>query len=131
MSDVVAIVIVSHSRHIAIGIREMIHQIAGEVQVELASGTEGEQIGTNINRVHEALDRIDKRKEVLIFYDIGSAKMNAEFAIEMYGRSNAYIMDVPLVEGAYIAAVKASIGKSAKEIHEKLSKTFMKFLKQI
>lgn len=131
MNNYVSIVIVSHSEKIAVGIKDMIQQIAKDITVEAAGGTDDGQIGTNLNKINEAIEKAYTPKGVLVFYDMGSAKMNAQFALELKNRNNIHIIDVPLVEGAYIAAVKASIGKSALEIKENLLKYFPNFFQNV
>jgi len=131
MNEFVSIVIVSHSEKIALGIKEMIEQIADQITVEVAGGTESGQIGTNLTKINQAIERAASSKGVLMFYDMGSAKMNAQFAMEISEHKNVEIVDVPLVEGAYIAAVKASIGKSAVEIKQKLHEFFPDFFQHV
>lgn len=131
MNNYVSIVIVSHSEKIATGIKDMIEQIAENVTVEIAGGTNDGEIGTNLNKINEAVEKAYSPKGVLVFYDMGSAKMNAQFALELNNRENIYIIDVPLVEGAYIAAVKASIGKSVLEIKENLLEYFQNFFQNV
>lgn len=131
MNNYVSIVIVSHIEKIATGIKDMIEQIAENVTVEIAGGTNDGEIGTNLNKINEAVEKAYSPKGVLVFYDMGSAKMNAQFALELNNRENIYIIDVPLVEGAYIAAVKASIGKSVLEIKENLLEYFQNFFQNV
>lgn len=131
MNDLVTIVIVSHSEKIAKGIKEMIEQITDQIIVEVAGGTDDGDIGTSLPKINKAIQRATSASGTLIFYDMGSAKMNVQFAVEMNAYENIEIVDAPLVEGAYIAAVKASIGKSAKEIKQKLHQFFPNFLQSV
>src|SRR5699024_8424902 len=131
MVEYVSIVVVSHTEKIALGIQEMIGQIAEEIVVEVAGGTNDGTVGTSLEKITCAIDRAASSKGVLVFYDMGSAKMNAQFAIEMGEYVDVEIVDAPLVEGAYIAAVKASIGKSASEMKRKLHTFFQDFLKHV
>lgn len=131
MNEYVSIVIVSHSEKIAQGIQEMIGQIADQITVEIAGGTDDDGIGTSMNKINDAIKRASSAKGILVFYDMGSAKMNVQFAVEMSNYQNIEIVDAPLVEGAYIAAVKASIGKSAPEIKGKLHEFFPNFFQNV
>ncbi|MED4985204.1 dihydroxyacetone kinase, partial [Geobacillus stearothermophilus] len=72
---------------------------------------------TNAFRIKEAIESVYSEKGVVILFDLGSALMNAELAIEMLEKTDHIaIADAPLVEGAYIAAVEAGLGKSLDEI---------------
>jgi len=53
--------------------------------------------------------------------DLGSAVMSAELAVEMLPPERAaqvLLSNAPLVEGAVVAAVEASIGRSLAEANE-------------
>lgn len=126
MDEYTSIIIVSHSEKVAQGIQELIAQIAGNIVVEVAGGTDTGEIGTSVKKITRAIERAESPKGTLLFYDIGSAKMNAEFTLEMKEYDDVNIIDAPLVEGAYVAAVKASIGKSAEEIKQNLQALFPK-----
>lgn len=131
MDQFVSVVIVSHSEKIALGMKQLIQQITGEITVEVAGGTEDGTIGTSLEKIEQALERASSSKGTLLFYDMGSAKMNAQFALETSENRNVEIIDAPLVEGAYIAAVKASIGKSAVEIKQTLEDFFPSFIQNV
>ena len=131
MNKLASIVIVSHSELIAKGIKEMIAQISGDIVVEVAGGTSSGEIGTSLNKITKAIENASSEKGVVIFYDIGSAKMNVQLALEVNTYENVEIIDAPLVEGAYIAAVKASIGKSAQDIKRNIEDDFPNFFKNV
>lgn len=131
MDEYVSIVIVSHSEQLAVGVKEIISQIASEVIVEVAGGSDDGQIGTSLAKITAAIDRASSSQGTLIFYDMGSAKMNAQFAIETNNYEGLEIIDAPLVEGAYVAAVKASIGKTRLEIKEQLNEFFPNFFHDV
>lgn len=131
MNDLVSIVIVTHSEKVAVGIKEMIGQIAEQIVVEVAGGTDDGDIGTSLGKINDAIERAASPNGTLIFYDMGSAKMNVQFALEVGSFAHVEIVDAPLVEGAYIAAVKASIGKSATEIKQKLHEFFPNFFQHV
>lgn len=131
MNKLASIVIVSHSELIAKGIKEMIAQISDDIVVEVAGGTSSGEIGTSLNKITKAIENASSEKGVVIFYDIGSAKMNVQLALEVNTYENVEIIDAPLVEGAYIAAVKASIGKSAQDIKRNIEDDFPNFFKNV
>ncbi|SDK02099.1 dihydroxyacetone kinase phosphoryl donor subunit DhaM [Sediminibacillus albus] len=120
----VGVVLISHSPKIVEGIKEIIRQVNKDVPIALAGGTDEGEIGTNIDKIITAIEEADSGKGVLLFFDIGSAKMNAEMAVEMSEHEQVKIAEAPLVEGAYVAAVEAGIGKSMEEILQTLHKNF-------
>lgn len=120
----VGLVLVSHSRKIAEGLQELIGQVITDIPVEIAGGTEDNEIGTSIDRITAAVEKADQGAGVLVFYDLGSAKMNAEMAAEMLDSIQTIVMETPLVESAYVAAVEANMGKSLEEIRKAVAKEF-------
>ena len=119
----VGIVLISHSPKIVEGVKELIRQIIHDVPIELAGGTEENEIGTSMAKIADAIKAADKGKGVILFYDIGSAKMNAEMAIEIT-EMKAVLIEAPLVEGSYVAAVESGMGKSLEEVINAVEKAF-------
>lgn len=122
--DRVGIVLISHSSKIAEGLKELISQVITNIPVITAGGTEENDIGTSIDKIMEAIHRADYGKGVILFYDIGSAKMNAEMAIEMAEHAEVMLSEAPLVEGAYVGAVESGMGKSLQEVYDAVEKAF-------
>lgn len=119
----VGIVIVSHSNKIAEGIKELAAQMAFNVLIEAAGGTADGRIGTDVEKIINAINTVYSEDGVLILFDLGSALMNAEMAkecIDMDKRDKVKIVDCALVEGAISAAVEADIGNSLDEIQHTL-----------
>ncbi|WP_315079142.1 dihydroxyacetone kinase phosphoryl donor subunit DhaM [uncultured Clostridium sp.] len=119
----VGIVIVSHSNFIAKGVRDVALQMAPEVSIVDAGGTNDGRIGTDISKITSAIESVYSDSGVLVLFDLGSAFMNTEMAIEFLDdniRGKVEIVDAPLVEGAITAAVEASMDKSLSEIKEVL-----------
>ncbi|KHE67790.1 dihydroxyacetone kinase phosphoryl donor subunit DhaM [Halobacillus sp. BBL2006] len=120
-----AIVLVSHSEKVTEGIQLLLEQVVGEVSIQTAGGNEDGGIGTSLERIQDAIQNVGDGGAV-VFYDLGSAKMNAEMAIEMLELENVHLSNAPILEGAYLAAVEASVGKSVEEILGSLEKEFGK-----
>ncbi|MFB5661827.1 dihydroxyacetone kinase phosphoryl donor subunit DhaM [Alteribacillus sp. HJP-4] len=115
----VGIVIVSHSSQLAAGVAELISQTKkNDVMVIPAGGTEDDEIGTSAEKVQKAIKEADAGAGVIILFDLGSAFMNTELAIELLGDENieTAIADAPIVEGSYIAAVESGMGKSLSDV---------------
>ncbi|MUK87659.1 PTS-dependent dihydroxyacetone kinase phosphotransferase subunit DhaM [Ornithinibacillus sp. L9] len=121
--EYVGIVLISHSSKIVEGLKELIQQVITDVPIEIAGGTDQNEIGTSIEKIISAIDAADQGKGVTVFYDLGSAKMNAEMAIEMVD-GNVRVVEAPLIEGAYVAAVESNMGKNLTEVCEAVEKEF-------
>lgn len=107
----VGLVVVSHSSPLAEGVRELAVQMAPEVRVVPAGGLADGGIGTDFEQVSAALSEADSGSGVVLLYDLGSAQMTAELAVEALADPNsARVGDAPLVEGAVAAAVSAQGG---------------------
>jgi len=96
------IVIVSHVPEIAVGVQRLVQQVAADVSVTIAGGTDEQQVGTSMAKITTAFEE-NTADEILAFYDLGSAKMNLEMAIEMSDKT-VHLYDTALIESAYTAA---------------------------
>jgi PTS hybrid protein len=116
----VSLVVVSHSAKLAEGVVELAGQMThGKVAIVAAGGANDGTLGTSMDRILAALEQVASPDGTLILLDLGSAVMNTEMAVEQFVQSGAYrvtISPAPLVEGAVIAAVEASIGNSLAEV---------------
>lgn len=112
------IIIVSHVHEIAEGIHRLIKEVAGDVDIQVVGGVDDNEIGTSFDTALEAINN-SSAKNLLAFYDLGSAKMNLEMAMEMSDKT-IKIYDVPVVEGAYTAATLLQVGVDQKNIEEQL-----------
>lgn len=121
----VGIVLVSHSDKLVEGLKELVSQMASDVKIGIAGGTDDNRIGTDPMKIMSAIEEVYSEEGVLLFYDLGSALMNAELALDMLDeniKNNVDIVKVSLVEGAFVASINASIGKSKEEIKESIKK---------
>jgi multiphosphoryl transfer protein len=118
----VGIVIVSHSRLLAEGVRELALQMSQEpVRVAVAAGIDAadSSIGTDPIAVQEAIEMVYSEDGVVVLMDLGSAVMSAEMALEFLEseqRKNVYLSAAPLVEGAIAAVVQAATGSSVDQV---------------
>lgn len=114
----VGIVIVSHSAKLAEGIVELAGQMAPEVVIVAAGGLPDGGLGTDYDTVLAALNEADQGAGVVLLYDLGSARMTAELAVEsLDDQDSALLATAPLVEGAVVAAVAAQGGADLTEVH--------------
>lgn len=106
----VGLVLVSHSEKLVQGLAEFLSQIQKEVPIAVAGGTDDGELGTSPFKIKKAIEAVYSDQGVLILFDIGSAAMSIEMAVEMLGNDKKIrVADAPLVEGAYAAAVEASV----------------------
>ncbi|WP_430646509.1 dihydroxyacetone kinase phosphoryl donor subunit DhaM [Agromyces sp. GXS1127] len=111
--DRIGIVVVSHSEQLAAGVVELAHQMAPNVRIEPAGGTDDGRIGTSFERVTAAIGAADTGVGVVVLCDLGSAILTAETAMDFLDddqRERVRIADAPLVEGAVAASVAAESG---------------------
>jgi multiphosphoryl transfer protein len=115
---VIGIVLVSHSAGLAEGVAELARQMGGdEVAIEPAGGLEDGSIGTDAERVRQAIERAMSDDGVLVLMDLGSALMSAEMAVEFLADSGRVeLCEAPLVEGAVAAAAAARTGASLEDV---------------
>ncbi|NIH85060.1 dihydroxyacetone kinase phosphoryl donor subunit DhaM [Amycolatopsis granulosa] len=107
----VGLVLVSHSAKLAEGVAEVAEQMAPDVTIVPAGGMPGGGIGTDYDSVVAAVQRADSGAGVVLLYDLGSAQMTAELAVESLPDPEAVVVaDAPLVEGTVAAAVAAQNG---------------------
>jgi PTS hybrid protein len=117
VSNLVGIVLVSHSLELARGLADLASQVAGaEVRIEPAGGAPGGSLGTNGDSVREAIARADLGDGVVVLADLGSSILTVRHLLE--GKTNGHIrlVDAPFVEGAVAAAVMSSAGQSLEDV---------------
>ncbi|HET9436348.1 MAG TPA: dihydroxyacetone kinase phosphoryl donor subunit DhaM [Candidatus Limnocylindrales bacterium] len=118
----VGLVLVSHSALIADGLRDMVAQVAGpDVPVTTAGGTDDGRLGTSAPRITDAIRAAFDAgaDEAIVLLDLGSAALSLELALEEFDpdvRARIQVSEAPLVEGAILAAVQASIGASVADV---------------
>ena len=114
MSETVSIVIVSHSLDIAKGTADMVRQMVGEeVKVAFCGGNGDGGLGTDVQRIIDAIENAWSPKGVAILVDLGGAETNSEMAVEMLAperRDRVVVCNAPIVEGAVMAAAEAAGG---------------------
>jgi PTS hybrid protein len=101
---------------------ELAAQMAEEVRVLAAGGTDDGEIGTSATKIAAAIEAADSGDGALVLFDLGSALLSARMAIEeLIGdeyRGRVRISEAPLVEGAVIGAVQASTGSSLEKVDQ-------------
>jgi len=114
MEPLVGIVVVSHSAQIAAGTVELARQMAGpDLRIEGTGGIADGSLGTDAAAIMAAIEAADGGAGVLVLVDLGSAVLATQTALELLGEDVAgrvRLSGGPLVEGAVVAALQASIG---------------------
>ena len=126
----VGIVVVSHSQKVAEGAKELALQMAADAKIAAAGGLQDGSIGTDMEKITNAINEVMSDDGVIMLVGRGSAIMTSEMAIEMSDNPEKIkIVDTPVVEGTIFGAVEASIGSSMEQIMDVLAqaKTQPKF----
>ena len=113
------ITLVSHSPKIVAGLSDLLSQVAKDVSITIAGGTEQNDIGTSMDKIMTAFEE-NKADEILAFYDLGSAKMNLEMAQE-FASKKVHLYDVAFIEGSYTAATLLQAGVDLSTIEAQLA----------
>jgi phosphocarrier protein FPr len=112
----VGIVLISHSYELAQGLLYMTQQVVHDrIEIAAAGGVDEYTVGTNAERIYAAIEQVYSADGVLILYDLGSALLSTQLALEMAPlewQQNILVSTAPFVEGAIIAAVEASLERS-------------------
>jgi PTS hybrid protein len=111
----VGLVFVSHSARIAEGLVDLARQMAPDVPLLAAGGTDDGGIGTSFDRITAAIGEADTGDGAVLLCDLGSAILTAETALDFLAdeqRSRILLVDAPLVEGGVAAAVAAQTGEN-------------------
>lgn len=113
----VGLVLVSHSAKLADGLAEVAAQMAPDVPIVPAGGLPDGGIGTDYDRVLAAVEQADHGDGVVLLFDLGSAQMTADLAVEsLADAEKAVVADAPFVEGTVAAAVSAQGGASRVDV---------------
>jgi dihydroxyacetone kinase phosphotransfer subunit len=113
----VGLVLVSHSEDIARGLAQLAQQMAGpDVAIHPAGGLPGGGLGTDDDRVREAIRHANSGDGVVVIGDLGSAILTVRHVLERRVNGNVKLADAPFVEGAVAAAVVASVGADVDQV---------------
>ena len=113
----VNLVIVSHCRRLAEGVKELADSMANSaIKIAAVGGVMNDdgsyRLGTDAIRIGEAVREVWDPDGVLLLVDLGSAVLSAELALDMLPdeiSDRCRISNAPLVEGAVVAALEASV----------------------
>ena len=110
----VGLVLVSHSKNLVAGLAELVGQVAGPgVTIQAVGGAVDGSLGTDADRVLDALRIAAYGPGAVVLMDLGSSVLAVNAALEELSdeqRAWLAVVDAPLVEGAIAAGVLASTG---------------------
>lgn len=116
------LILVSHSLQITDGIKALLEEMVpnenNSFEVLSAGGTEDGEIGTSPTRVLEQIQAAQGER-IYLFTDMGSAVLSSETALDFLDDDNkekVTILESPIVESAYVAAVQTTIGASHNDL---------------
>ncbi|WP_430534385.1 dihydroxyacetone kinase phosphoryl donor subunit DhaM [Listeria rocourtiae] len=118
------IVIISHSADLAYSVHQIIQEVARDVAITHAGGTDDGKIGTSFEKVSTAFET-NEADHIYAFYDLGSAKMNIETIMEISDKE-ILLFDVPILEGAYATAAQLQMDESIAVINKNLETIIVK-----
>jgi len=116
----VGVVVVSHSARLADGVVELARQMCGpDLTLIPVGGAPDGSLGTDADRIRDALVAADGGAGVVVLADLGSAILSTAAALEMVDTGLAariHISGGPIAEGAVLAAVQASMGEPVEAV---------------
>ncbi|MGC9106768.1 MAG: dihydroxyacetone kinase phosphoryl donor subunit DhaM [Infirmifilum sp.] len=118
-----SLVIVSHSKKLAEGLKEILEQVARDVRIVAIGGamasSNSDILGSDPSKIKETFLSLANDDAIFVLCDFGSTVLSVKYAIKMLPEDIAkkiYLLDAPLVEGAYAVAVQISAGSTVEEI---------------
>ena len=124
MKNIYGIVLVSHSESLALGLKQLLDEVAHDVVITTAGGTFDNRIGTSYEKIQEAVDS-NPFSDLLVFYDLGSSKMNLDVVLETCEKK-LHVLDCAMVEGAYVAAAMLGGEQSLEAVMNELKPLMIK-----
>lgn len=124
----VVIILVSHSRKITDGLKEMIEEMTGQhesIRIISAGGTEDGRIGTDPLLIKDVIESNTDADSIYLFADLGSAIISIDTVMDMIEdeslKQKCIYVDGPLVEGAFIGSVQCLVDSSPKAVLHEVS----------
>jgi dihydroxyacetone kinase DhaKLM complex PTS-EIIA-like component DhaM len=114
------LLLVSHSYSLVKGLSKLVREVGPDILLTFSGGTNHKDgIGTNYEEILEAINQ-NQGDEIYALYDLGSAKMKIEMAIEASGKK-VKILDTAFVESAFILASLLQVEADDQTIAESLA----------
>lgn len=124
----VVIILVSHSRKITDGLKEMIEEMTGQhefIHIISAGGTEDGRIGTDPLLIKDIIESNADADSIYLFADLGSAIISINTVMDMIEdeilKKKCVYVDGPLVEGAFVGSVQCLVDPSPEAVLHEVS----------
>lgn len=116
----VNILIISHSLKIAEGTKELAEEMKqNDLKIEIVGGTADGKLGTDPDQIEKNLKNMDYEDGIVVLADLGSAVMSFNMVKEWLPKKmqkKIKLADAPIVEGAVLGAIEASLGKNLEQV---------------
>ena len=116
----VNILIISHSLKIAEGTKELAEEMKqNDLKIEIVGGTADGKLGTDPDQIEKNLKNMDYEDGIVVLADLGSAVMSFNMVKEWLPekmQKKIKLADAPIVEGAVLGAIEASLGKNLEQV---------------
>ena len=116
----VNILIISHSKKIAEGAKELAEEMKqADILIEAVGGTVDGELGTDPDAIENKLKTMNCEDGIVVLADLGSTVMSFNMIKEWLAedkQDKIILANAPLVEGAVFGAIEASLGKNLKEV---------------
>ena len=76
------ILIASHSKDLAKGLKDLVSQMASDINIEYSGGSEDGELGSNFQEINEKMNSLAE-DGLVVFFDLGSSMMNVQTAYDM------------------------------------------------
>src|SRR5271170_6845535 len=119
----VGIVLVSHSRALALSVQELVRSMTGPalpLAIAAGAGDNHAELGTDAVEIAEAIVAVKGPDGVLVLMDMGSAILSSETALDLLDesvRAKVRFCAAPFVEGAVASGVTANLGAPLDEVY--------------
>ena len=116
------ILIASHSHKLAEGLKELVGQMASDVNIEYSGGTEDGELGSNFEEINEKMTRLAK-DGLVVFFDLGSSMMNCETSYDLLEddlKDKVILAGSPMVESSVQIAVSIDENTTLEEVSDKI-----------
>lgn len=119
----VSLVIVSHSKKIAEGVKELASEVSGGANIYAIGGSKAGTLGSDYDSIVQALSDAASQGDVIVLADMGSSVLTVETALDAMDEKSQHRIHVSaaaLVEGSVLAAVSIAGGAGLDEILSQL-----------
>lgn len=123
----ISVLLVSHSRLITDGLKEMIEEMTGRndvIQIHSCGGTDDGGIGTDPTLILETIEQSINSDTIYLFGDLGSGILSIETALDLIDdedlKNKCHYIDAPLVEGSFIGSVQCLVDPSVEAVTKEI-----------